>query len=130
MTVTDRVPTEFEIMLVEALVSSIIDEIIEEADAGVQKHGVQAELPNFNKTGHEIIDAATAIGYTEFATKDGSLSWGDILLEEVAEAFEERNSGDLHALREELIQVAAVAFRWVINLTMQGIDVVEEEVEF
>jgi hypothetical protein len=40
----------------------------------------------------------------------GEVTWLDILLEEVAEAFAE---SDLVKLRTELIQVAAVAVRWV-----------------
>lgn len=43
----------------------------------------------------------------------GILTWRDILDEEVAEAFAEREPS---RLREELIQVAAVAVRWVEDI--------------
>lgn len=43
----------------------------------------------------------------------GILTWRDILAEEVAEAFAE---AEPFRLREELIQVAAVAVRWVEDL--------------
>lgn len=42
----------------------------------------------------------------------GTLAWDGILLEEVYEALEQGNT-DNAALREELIQVAAVATAWV-----------------
>lgn len=42
-----------------------------------------------------------------------TLSYFDILMEEVAEAHDEAMQGDVAALREELIQVAAVAVAWV-----------------
>lgn len=47
----------------------------------------------------------------EQAIRGGRLSWEHILLEEVAEAMEERT--DPSRLREELVQVAAVALTWV-----------------
>lgn len=43
----------------------------------------------------------------------GRLSWDGILLEEVYEALEQAGKGDLGQLRQELIQVAAVATCWV-----------------
>lgn len=46
----------------------------------------------------------------EEAAQGGQLSWKHILLEEVAEAIAEE---DVTKLREELIQVAAVAVAWV-----------------
>lgn len=47
---------------------------------------------------------------TDRAAHEGSLEYLDILFEEVAEAFSE---SDPQRLREELIQVAAVAVAWV-----------------
>jgi hypothetical protein len=41
----------------------------------------------------------------------GTLAWADILVEEVAEAIDAAVNGD--DLRDELIQVAAVAVAWV-----------------
>ena len=45
-----------------------------------------------------------------FRAREKTLTWRDILLEEVYEALAER---DPEPLREELIQVAAVATAWV-----------------
>ena len=44
------------------------------------------------------------------ATLAGTLTWRDILEEEVAEVFAETNR---ERLREELVQVAAVACQWI-----------------
>ncbi|MET8151380.1 hypothetical protein ACIBSW_25410 [Actinoplanes sp. NPDC049668] len=61
-------------------------------------------------TGHwHAADAALARKECEQAAETGSLSWRHILLEEVAEAAAEAEPGDL---RNELIQVAAVAVAW------------------
>lgn len=54
--------------------------------------------------------AYTARQVTDSAARAGVLTWADILLEEVGEAFAEANP---RALRAELIQVAAVAVQWV-----------------
>lgn len=57
---------------------------------------------------------------TDLMARFGTVTWRDILLEEVAEALEEE---DADALRAELIQVAAVATQWV-----EAIDRRREEV--
>lgn len=57
--------------------------------------------------------AATAISARlacQLAAEDGTVTWRDILREEVSEAFAET---DRDTLRAELIQVAAVAVAWV-----------------
>jgi hypothetical protein len=46
----------------------------------------------------------------DYRVERGTLTWLDILAEEVYEAFAE---SDLYKLRTELIQVAAVAVAWV-----------------
>lgn len=60
-----------------------------------------------------IMSAATTRAYCDLRHKRGEGSWLDILVEEVAEAAEEAASGNVSALREELVQVAAVAVAWV-----------------
>lgn len=47
------------------------------------------------------------------AATDGLLTWTDILLEELSEAVAEAAKEDLVALKEELIQVTAVAVAWI-----------------
>lgn len=51
---------------------------------------------------------------------EGELSWTDIFLEEVLEAREEAVGGDMEALKEELIQCAAVALSWVESIERNG----------
>lgn len=50
---------------------------------------------------------------TQEAARKGTCTWRDVLLEEVAEAFKE---SDPAKLREELVQVAAVAVQWIEHL--------------
>jgi hypothetical protein len=54
---------------------------------------------------------------TDANDKDGTLSWRDVLLEEVFEALAE---SDTEPLREELIQVIAVAVAWISDLDSDG----------
>ncbi|WAC65166.1 hypothetical protein OVA14_07135 [Agrococcus sp. SL85] len=60
------------------------------------------------------VSSAALAGAAKRATNEearrGSITWQDILLEEVFEAFAEL---DDEALRTELVQVAAVATQWV-----------------
>lgn len=53
-------------------------------------------------------------------TEEGVLSWTDIFLEEVLEAREEAMLGNMEALKEELIQCAAVALSWVQSIERNG----------
>lgn len=50
---------------------------------------------------------------TDARSKDGTVTWRDVLREEVYEAFAEV---DPAKLRAELVQVAAVAARWVEDI--------------
>lgn len=52
----------------------------------------------------------------------GTLSWPDILAEEVAEAVEATYGPDLAALRAELVQVAAVAVAWIERIDEERAD--------
>lgn len=54
---------------------------------------------------------------TDRAATDGTLTWLDVQLEELAEAFTEE---DTTRLRAELIQVAAVAVRWVEDIDQRN----------
>ena len=89
-----------------------------ELEAAAEKHGEQLDLPSFHPNGHAIMDAFLAKHYTDMRARAGEVTWGDILLEEVAEAFEERD--DPAKLREELIQVAAMAVAWIRALDHQS----------
>lgn len=54
---------------------------------------------------------------TENRAKDGTISWADILVEEVAEALDEP---DPQKRIDELVQVAAVALQWVNDLIIRS----------
>lgn len=57
---------------------------------------------------------------TNSAFETGTASWEDVLVEEVCEAVDEAQAGDTAKLRVELIQVAAVAFRWIWEIDQQA----------
>lgn len=74
------------------------------------KHGDQGHLPD-GTGGLVAVDAANrAKALTDRHAVTGDLTWKDILDEEVREAFAE---GNPVLVREELIQVAAVALAWI-----------------
>lgn len=54
----------------------------------------------------------------ESAAREGRVTWEEILMEEVAEAFAE---SDPAKIREEMIQVAAVAVRIVEDIDERGL---------
>jgi hypothetical protein len=67
--------------------------------------------PELLARAHGIVSESAARDILESAVARGQCAWAGILIEEVAELF--GTEGDLSALREELIQVAAVALSWV-----------------
>lgn len=60
---------------------------------------------------------ARAKEWVEYHLKRDALTWQDILEEEVSEAFACTTE---QALREELVQVAAVAVRWIEDIDRNG----------
>jgi hypothetical protein len=68
-----------------------------------------------NGTGATLdkLEADEAKAWNDEAVKRNQLTWRGILHEEVAEAFAEK---DHERLREELVQVAAVATSWLIDM--------------
>jgi hypothetical protein len=62
---------------------------------------------------YEIPTEARAKAMTEAAMRRGELTWGHILVEELAEAVEAGVLNGEHAMRAELVQVAAVAVAWI-----------------
>lgn len=96
---------------------TVLDEVAAERARQDAKWGVQ-DHPSFNRD--ELDPEAKEMAVTvsnicrvacEEAFKRGQGSYSFILREEVAESFAERD--DEAKLREELIQVAAVAVAWV-----------------
>ncbi len=86
----------------------VLEEVADERIRQVEKWGVQTRPDG---TGGDIYKQAAEVSkaHTDAAAADGSLTWVDILMEEVFEALAE---DDPVRLREELIQVAAVAVSW------------------
>ncbi len=62
---------------------------------------------------YAIPTARAAQQLTDEESAVGGSTWLAILVEEVAEASAEAALGDTEKLREELVQVAAVAVQWV-----------------
>ena len=71
--------------------------------------------PNAN---YPIGAAGHCKAVTDMRAQSGVVTWADILIEEVAEAVDEARAGNRQALRNELVQVAAVAVQWVEKLDM------------
>ncbi|WXX09686.1 hypothetical protein [Mycobacterium phage MS810] len=95
---------------------SVLDEIAaerarQEARWGEQNHP-DAVLTNV----YPIKGGDYCKAITEARSAQGQCTYADILIEEVAEAIDEARLGDKAALRVELIQVAAVATKWVEKL--------------
>lgn len=72
-----------------------------------------APLAGFTGTGASRLERALRRGYEGVEREGRRVTWMEILREEIAEAFKE---SDPEKLREELIQVAAVAVSWAEKL--------------
>jgi hypothetical protein len=88
---------------------SITDEIQDEIDRQDARWGEQNHPDGTGLTNDREL-ADTVRHFTDWMASTGNLTWRDVLWEEVREAFAET---DEDLLREELIQVAAVAANWV-----------------
>jgi hypothetical protein len=84
------------------------ERVRQEEKWGEQNH------PDANLTRYYDLAPASHFKFkTDERAQDGTISWIDIFLEEVAEAVDEALKRDKVALRAELIQCAAVATAWV-----------------
>lgn len=88
---------------------SIAEEILSEVDRQQELWGEQNH-PDGTGLTEDDWRANRMKAFNDAFVEKGTLTWRDILLEEVYEAFAET---DLVKLREELIQVSAVALSWV-----------------
>ncbi len=91
--------------------ADLLYDVADELVAQVAKWGVQARPDGTSTSNSPYAEAAKAA--TDKAAENGTLTWADILSEEVLEAFSETNHD---ALREELVQVAAVAISWAEDI--------------
>lgn len=93
---------------VPADVVAILETVIEERDRAMMKWGVQTHPDGTGGIPAEMLRDA-AIEDTNLAAARGEVTWKQILMEEVREAFAET---DLVALDNELMQVMQVCCVW------------------
>ena len=93
----------------------VLTEVIEERQRQIAKWGWQRH-PDGTGELADLTARDRAQKLCDEATDAGRLTWRAILAEEVAEAFAESNPD---RLREELIQVAAVAVQWIEALDVR-----------
>lgn len=91
----------------------ILRQITAERTRQDTKFGPSPNHPDIRRQQTGVLDAAIAKAATDAAARDGTLTFEHILTEEVAEAYEAAHNLDTDALREELVQVAAVAVAWI-----------------
>lgn len=91
----------------------VLDEIVAERVRQEDKWGESNHPDVYPNMSYFMPSADAMREITESRASQGFCSYTDVLLEEVAEAIDEARAGDKAALREELIQVAAVAVKWV-----------------
>jgi NTP pyrophosphatase (non-canonical NTP hydrolase) len=99
----------------------------QDAKWGVQRHPVTPRSlagrdPERIADDLEVSTEERAKFLCEWAAKRGDISWGAILLEEVAEAVAAAARGDVDATRKELVQVAAVAVAIIESVDAVGLD--------
>jgi hypothetical protein len=95
-----------------------VGEVSKEMHRQVAKWGVQQHVsytPDGVMTNYEWW-AAKAKAFCDQKADGGTVSWLDILMEEVFEAAEEAEKGDRAKLRMELVQIAAVATSWIESI--------------
>lgn len=96
--------------------STVVGEVIAERIRQDEKWGVQNHPDGTGYIGFESC-ARSAKARTDDAAKNGTITYAHILEEEFWEALAET---DRAKLRDELIQVAAVAVAWVEKLDRDG----------
>lgn len=101
--------------------SSVLKEVAAERHQQFKQYGINDDLED--GTGPDAtwlrpiarhpakrIEALLRIQYETYEYENGKPTWVHLVLEEIAEAFQE---SDPERLREELVQVAALAVSWV-----------------
>ncbi|MDP1878002.1 MAG: hypothetical protein Q8M17_10665 [Actinomycetota bacterium] len=91
---------------------SVLAEVAAERDRAEAKFPNQ-HLPNGTSEDMWGGDCIAAKALVDFHLERGTATWREVLYEEVTEAFSEENPS---LLRAELIQVAAMAVRWIEDL--------------
>jgi hypothetical protein len=94
----------------------ILREVVVEADRQVELWGEQNH-PDGTGLSEDAWRADRMKTLNAYFVETKTLTWRDILLEEVYEVFAETDVDKIH---EELIQVAAVALQWADALARRG----------
>jgi precorrin-6B methylase 2 len=94
---------------------SISQDILREVSRNLYRWGMQQHPDIYigGSTQYGCPDNNVARAACERAAKEGRITWAHILVEEVAEALDTQSPADL---RDELVQVAAVALDWIRDL--------------
>lgn len=100
-------------LYIEEQLKKVIDNVIAERSAQDSKWGVQNHVDYDPYYAVPISTADDARLICEKAFYINAGSWSHILVEEVAEAVSSAIDGNTTDLREELVQVAAVAVAWI-----------------
>jgi len=87
----------------------VVDER-ERQDARWGPPSAQLGIPDGTGYQPDVDGAASARELCDATTRAGTVTWRDVLAEEVAEAFAE---SDPARLREELVQISALTIKWV-----------------
>lgn len=105
---------EYEIRDLNYRYADIWTEVFDQLERQVRKWGIQDHPDGTMASAFSLAGAEQAKETCEWMRENGDLAWIHILDEEVLEAFAE-NPGT-EELRNELIQVAAVAVAWIENI--------------
>lgn len=97
-------------------VDGLSDEIWAERKRQIEKRGIQERASGNSHDEYALAEATAKKRYAEHLAA-GTLTWLDILREEVYEAFAAPNDANL---REELVQVIAVAASWLLDIDRRG----------
>lgn len=109
----------------ECVTIDVLDAVRAERTRQFAKYGTNSDIedgtgPNTAWLGHlasylpaKAIEGELRQNYEEYEAETGKPTWVHLVLEEVAEAFAE---DDPVRLREELVQVAALAVSWIEKL--------------
>ena len=92
------------------VIAEILSNVFSEVRRSTVQHGDQSHLPNGTAWASDNLDSVRARRDCEMAFASGRGSWRHILREEFHEAL---NESDPVLLRAELVQVAAVAVKWI-----------------
>lgn len=121
----------------EVATQRVLAEVAEERARQRDQYGSNADLEDgtgpetrwlapFTGASAEQIEARLRVSYEDYEAEAGKPTWVHLVLEEVAEAFQE---SDPAALRRELLQVAALAVSWVEKIDARGTVAMSEAVD-